>query len=100
VIHAIRKVAGGGKYVSPSLADEMLYNPFPATTRPVHEVLSDREYQVLCLIASGKRVTDIAEELQVSVKTVSTYRVRILEKSGMKTNAELTRYAIQEKVVD
>jgi len=70
------------------------------TERPVHEVLSDREYQVLCMIASGKTVTQIAQELGLSVKTISTYRVRILEKLNMKNNAEITRYGIKEGLVD
>ena len=65
-----------------------------------HETLSDREYQVMCLIASGKTVTEIADQLALSVKTVSTYRSRILEKMRMKTNAELTHYAIEHKLVD
>jgi len=67
---------------------------------PLHELLSDREVQVLRMIAAGKTVKDIAEELSLSVKTVSTYRARILEKSGMKTNAELIRYALQSQLVD
>ena len=65
-----------------------------------HQILSDREYQVLCMIASGKTVTMIADELALSVKTISTYRVRILEKLRMKNNAEITRYAIKEGLVD
>jgi two-component system invasion response regulator UvrY len=64
-----------------------------------HEVLSDREYQVLCMLASGKTVTEIADELALSVKTVSTYRSRILEKMDMKNNAELIHYAVQNKLV-
>jgi DNA-binding NarL/FixJ family response regulator len=64
-----------------------------------HEALSDREYQVLCMLASGKTVTEIADELALSVKTVSTYRARILEKMDMKNNAELIHYAVQNKLV-
>ncbi len=100
LVHAIRKVVRGGKYVSPSLAEKLVYDLGTDTAKPVHEILSDREYQVLCMIASGKTVTEVAQELALSVKTISTYRVRLLEKLNMKNNAELTRYAIKEGLVD
>ncbi len=100
LVQAIRKVVRGGKYVSSSLAEKLVYDLGGNRDRPVHEVLSDREYQVLCMIASGKTVTGIAQELGLSVKTISTYRVRILEKLNMKNNAEITRYAIKEGLVD
>src|SRR6185503_4377405 len=100
LVQAIRKVVRGGKYVSQSLAEKLVYDLDSDSVRPPHEVLSDREYQVLCMLASGKTVTMIAEELGLSVKTISTYRVRILEKFNMKNNAELTRYAIKEGLVD
>src|ERR1043165_887357 len=100
LVQAIRKVVRGGKYVSPTLAESLVYELNSDSTKAPHEVLSDREYQVLCMIASGKTVTMIAVELGLSVKTVSTYRVRILEKLNMKNNAELTRYAIKESLVD
>jgi len=100
LVQAIRKVVRGGKYVSATLAEKLVYDLDSDSSKAPHEVLSDREYQVLCLIASGKTVTDIAEELALSVKTISTYRVRILEKLNMKNNAELTRYAIKEGLVD
>jgi two-component system invasion response regulator UvrY len=100
LVQAIRKVARGGRYMSPSVADKLLYQPEMGVARAPHEILSDREYQVMCMIASGKTVTMIAEELALSVKTVSTYRVRILEKLSMQNNAELTRYAIKENLVD
>jgi two-component system, NarL family, invasion response regulator UvrY len=100
LVQAIRKVVRGGKYVSPTLAEKLVYNLDADSSKPRHEILSDREYQVLCMIASGKTVTQIAEELALSVKTISTYRVRILEKLNMKNNAELTRYAIKESLVD
>jgi len=100
LVQAIRKVVRGGKYVSPSLAEKLVYDLGGNTDKPVYEVLSDREYQVLCLIASGKTVSGIADELGLSVKTISTYRVRILEKLNMKNNAEITRYAIKEGLVD
>jgi two-component system, NarL family, invasion response regulator UvrY len=99
LIGAIRKVSAGGRYISPSLAERLAYELATDLERPPHEILSDREYQVLHLIASGKTVKEIAEQLSLSVKTVSTYRSRILEKMGMKNNAELTHYAIQNKLV-
>ena len=100
LVQAIRKVVRGGKYVSPSLAEKLVSDLGTDTERPPHEILSDREYQVLCLIASGKTVSEIGAELALSVKTISTYRVRILEKLRMKNNAEITRYAIKERLVD
>src|SRR5215475_12766428 len=100
LIQAIRKVMRGGKYVSASLAEKLVFDLDGKSGRPPHEVLSDREYQVLCMIGAGKTVTGIAAELGLSVKTISTYRVRILEKLNMKNNAELTRYAIKEGLVD
>jgi len=100
LVQAIRKVVRGGKYVSPSLAEKLVSDLGTDTERPPHEVLSDREYQVLCLIASGKTVSEIGAELALSVKTISTYRVRILEKLRMKNNAEITRYANKERLVD
>src|SRR5215813_11205968 len=100
LVQAIRKVVRGGKYVSPSLAERLVFDLGTNTDKPPHENLSDREYQVLCMIASGRTVTMIAVELGLSVKTISTYRVRILEKLNMKNSAELTRYAIKEGLVD
>ena len=100
LVVATRKVAQGKKYVSPSLAEKLAFDLEMDSTRPPHEVLSDREYQVLCMIASGKTVGEIAENLALSTKTISTYRARILEKMNMKNNAELTHYAIQNKLVE
>jgi len=100
LIQAIRKVHRGGKYITPSLAEKIAFALGGETDKLPHETLSDREFQVLNLIASGKTVTEIAEELALSVKTISTYRTRILEKMQMKTNAELTHYAIQNRLVD
>jgi DNA-binding NarL/FixJ family response regulator len=100
LIAAIRKVHRGGKYISPALAEKIAFTLDSAADKLPHETLSDREYQVLCLLASGKTVSEIADELVLSVKTVSTYRSRILEKMQMKTNAELTHYAIQNGLVD
>jgi DNA-binding NarL/FixJ family response regulator len=99
LIAAINKVAQGGKYVSPSLAEKLVFELVKDSQKALHEVLSDRELQVLCLMASGKTLTGIAKELCVSVKTVSTHRARILEKMNMRNNAELIRYAIQNKLV-
>ncbi len=100
LVQAIRKVVRGGKYVSSTLAERLVFDLGADSDKAPHEVLSDREYQVLCLISSGKTVTQIAGELALSVKTISTYRVRILEKLKMKNNAEITRYAIKEGLVD
>ena len=100
LIAAIRKVHRGGKYISPSLAEKIAFALDADSEKMLHETLSDREYQVLYMIASGKTVTEIAEELNLSVKTISTYRARILEKMNMKTNAELTRYAFQNSLID
>ena len=99
LLGAIRKVMSGGKYITASVADKLLSDLVPDSGHPLHELLSDREYQVLCLIASGKTVGEIADQLALSVKTVSTHRVHILEKMKMKTNAELTNYAIKQNLV-
>lgn len=100
LVAAIRKVSAGGKYVSASLAEHLVAvvqedeEPLP------HETLSRREYQTMCMIASGKTVTEAAEELSLSVKTISTYRARILKKMKLKNNAELIRYATKNELVD
>lgn len=99
LIDAIRKVAAGGRYVTRALAEKLAFNLGTDTDKAPHERLSDREFQVLQLIASGKTVGEIADHLTLSVKTISTYRTRILTKMHMKTNAELTHYAIREKLV-
>jgi two-component system, NarL family, invasion response regulator UvrY len=96
---AIRKILRGGEYISTSVADELVLNARNENDQPLHKYLSDREYQVLCLIASGKEVKEISSELGLSAKTISTYRARLLEKMNMKTNAELTHYAIQNSLV-
>jgi DNA-binding NarL/FixJ family response regulator len=100
LISAIRKVSMGGKYVTPSLAERLASDLVADSKRPLHEALSDREYQVLCMIASGKAGTQIAEELFLSEKTISTYRSRILEKMNMKNNAEIIHYAIKHGLVE
>jgi two-component system invasion response regulator UvrY len=100
LVTAIRQVAGGRKYVSPELAEELANTLGVDTERPLHEILSDREYQVLCLIASGKPLSDIADVLSLSAKTVSVYRARLLEKMKFRNNAELTHYAIKHQLVE
>jgi len=97
---AVRKVVNGGRYVSATFAEKLAVDLTEGADIPIHELLSDREFQVLRMIASGKTVKEIADEIALSVKTVSTYRARILEKTGMKTNAELIRYALQTQLVD
>lgn len=99
LITAIRKVTNGGKYISTSLAEKLAFHLEIDNEKPLHETLSDREYQVLCKISTGNRISEIAEEMSLSVKTISTYRSRILEKMGMKSNAELTYYAIKNQLV-
>lgn len=99
LIKAIKKVNIGGKYISNSLAEKLALHLERDAQKQPHESLSDREYQVLCMIASGKKVKDIAESLSLSVKTISTYRARILEKMKMKSNADLIHYAIQNRLV-
>lgn len=100
LISAIRKVMGGGRYVSATLAEKLAFGLTGEQDKPPHERLSDREYEVLCLIASGKTPSEIADELSLSVKTISTFRTRILSKLSMKTNAEITHYAIQNELVN
>ena len=99
LVEALRTVAKGKKYISPSIAEKLAFNLDLDGKKEPHEMLSDREYQVLCFIAEGKTVTHIAEELFLSVKTVSTYRSRILEKMQLKNNAELTSYAIKRGLI-
>jgi DNA-binding NarL/FixJ family response regulator len=98
LVKAIRKVNAGGKYVSESLA-EKLVSHLDASDKPPHDNLSDREFQILCMIAQGKSLKSIASELYVSEKTVSTYRARILEKMKMSTNSDLVRYALDHYLV-
>jgi len=100
LVKAVRKVIRGSKYISPSLAEKLAFDLETDSEKPLHETLSDREYQVMCMIASGKTVKEIAKELYLSVKTISTHRARILGKMKMKTNAELTHYAIKNRLVD
>ena len=96
---AIRKVLAGGQYVSPSLAEKLALRVRKDITLTPHETLSDREYEIMCLIASGKTVTEIAEELSLSPKTISTYRARVLEKLGVKNSPGIVQYAIRNGLV-
>ncbi len=100
LIQAIRKVVSGGKYISPTLAEKLAYEIGAPSDRPPHETLSNREFQVMRLIAAGRTVTQIAEALSLSVKTVSTYRARILQKMNLTTNADLIHYAIQHRLIE
>jgi DNA-binding NarL/FixJ family response regulator len=99
LISAIRTVSLGRKYISPSVAEKLVFNLDNNAEKRPHDKLSDREYQVMHMIASGKTVKEISEDLSLSVKTISTYRARILEKMRMKNIAELIRYAIKNGLV-
>ena len=99
LVAAIRKIIQGGRYISESLA-EKIADHLSSGSRLPHETLSDREYQVLRMIGNGRTVSEIATDLKLSVKTISTYRARVLEKMHMRTNAELTRYAVQQGLAD
>jgi two-component system invasion response regulator UvrY len=100
LVEAVKKVLSGRPYISPALGEIMAAYLARSGPQSLHEQLSDREYQILRLIASGKTVGAIAQSLSLSVKTISTYRKRVLEKMGFKNNAELTHYAIQNRLVD
>jgi len=97
---AIKKILSGGRYVSPSFAEKLVAQLDEPAGKPLHELLSDREYEVMRMIASGEPLTEIAGRLHVSVKTVSTYRTRIMEKMQMKSNAEVARYAMKYQLID
>ncbi len=99
LVQAVQKVSRGGKFVTPSLAEKLAAYMGNDTGRPPHESLSDREFQVLCLMAAGKGLTEIAQELIVSVKTVSTHRARILQKMRLRNNSELIQYAVRHSLI-
>jgi two-component system, NarL family, invasion response regulator UvrY len=99
LVGAIRRVAKGGKYISQATAEKLAGSLVSQAGIALHESLSDREFEILCLIASGKSVTQIALEIHLSVKTVSTYRSRIMAKTGLRNNAEITHYAIKNHLV-
>jgi two-component system, NarL family, invasion response regulator UvrY len=100
LIEAVRKVASGRKYITASLAERLASGIEEHSGEPLHKSLSDREYQVMCMIASGKTVKEVGETLDLSVKTISTHRTRILRKMNLKNNAQLTHYAIKRGLVD
>jgi two-component system, NarL family, invasion response regulator UvrY len=100
LLEAIHTVSRGKRYIIPSLAETLATHLVDESDAPPHESLSDREYQTMCLIASGKQLSQIAELLSLSPKTVSVYRARILEKMHMKNNAEVTHYALKHKLVE
>jgi two-component system, NarL family, invasion response regulator UvrY len=99
LVKAIRQITSGKRYISPSVAEKLAEHLDIDSSKALHESLSDREHEVLKQIASGKTVSEIASDLNLSVATISTYRARILEKMHMKNNAELTRYAIDHNIV-
>ena len=100
LVKAIRKVVGGGKYISSSLAETLAAGLDATSDRARHKALSDREFQVMQMMASGKTLAEIAETLSLSAKTVSTYRTRLLEKMNFKSNAEIIRYAIENGLIE
>ena len=100
LVVAIRKIVSGRKYINPSLAEKLAENLGSGNNIFLHDKLSDREYQIMCNIALGKSAEEIAEELSLSINTIYTYRNRIFEKMSMKSNVELTQYAVQNKLID
>jgi DNA-binding NarL/FixJ family response regulator len=97
---ATKKILSGGRYISASLQEKLIANLDEPVDKPLHELLSDREHEVMRMIAAGIPLTEIGESLHVSVKTISTYRARIMEKMQMKSNAELARYAMTQGLID
>ena len=100
LVSAIRKVAGGGAFISAEVAEQLAHSAMPHAEGPPHASLSDREYQIFQLLVSGKAVSDIAENLNLSAKTVSTHKARLMEKMGLANQTELIRYAIKHRLVD
>ena len=100
ILAAVRKIMTGGKYVRPEILEELFLNPIRSKETPAHEILSDREFEVLRLLAQGNKVKEIAESLGLSVNTISSYRTRILEKLNKKSTAELIRYAIDNDLIE
>lgn len=99
LIKAIRRVLLGKKYITPAIAEQLASSLNKDNDKPLHEYLSDREFEVLKMLAAGKAVSDIAEQISLSVTTVSTYRARIMVKLNLRTNADLTLYAIENKLL-
>lgn len=100
LVAAVQKVLAGGKYISATLAERLATEVSVGSDKPLHALLSDREFEVFRMIASGRTVKEISGVLSLSVKTISTYRTRILEKTGLKTNADIMRYAVQHGIQD
>lgn len=100
LVSAIRKVAGGGAFISAEVAEHLALNAMPGAQAAPHEGLSDREFQVFRMIAEGRSVSDIAERLNLSVKTVSTHKANLMQKLGMETTGEIIRYALTHRLVD
>ena len=100
LVSAIKRVLTGGKYIRASVAEKLAAHVHRGTIGPLHQSLSDREYQVMCMLALGKTVKEIAGELSLSIKTISTYRTRILLKMSIRNNSELMRYAVENELVD
>jgi len=100
LVSAIRRVAGGGAYISADVAEQLALGAMPGAKGPPHSTLSDREFQIFRMIAEGRSVSDIAERLNLSVKTVSTHKANILQKMNMSTQAELIRYALTHRLVE
>jgi len=100
LVSAIEKVAGGGAFISAEVAEQLALGAMPQTDGPPHSSLSDREYQVFQMLVAGRAVSEIATELNLSVKTVSTHKARLMEKMGIDNQAELVRYAVRHRLVD
>lgn len=100
IIKAVRQIIGGRKFITPSIAEKLATEFDRDLDKLPHEVLSDREYQVFCMISTGVKVRDIADKLSLSIRTVHTYRTRIMEKMKMKTDTELTVYAMEHRLID
>jgi DNA-binding NarL/FixJ family response regulator len=100
LVAAIRRIAAGGAYVSPETAERLVLDSAPGAETAPHTLLSDREFQVLQMIAGGKSVTEIAQQLSISVKTVSTHKTRLMEKMGLTNQAELIRYALENNIIN
>jgi two-component system invasion response regulator UvrY len=100
LVAAVRRIAQGGKYITQSLAEELTAALVGEAEKTPEEILSDREFQVVCMLAEGKTIAGIAEELSLSVKTISTYRARVLEKLNLSNTAEIIRYAFEHKLVE
>ena len=100
LVNAIKKIVGGGKYISPALTESLVKTISIKSSKPAHENLSNREFEIMCKIAEGKSAEDIAKELSISVHTFYSYRNRIFEKMNLKSNVEITQYVLQNKLGD